>query len=1261
MRRPPDKDRNAVLSERDVVSSNSTLNTVFGGARQKSWMVGAGTPVRPTPRANISKAPVSQVSFAQRSMGSVLPSPAPSDEPSPILSNVIINDLRETPRETNTNENQRPSMLSNNRSTQDVRHLASEADLNATMASAAQSQISSPYLPARLQAVETQVPRAAEVQSPAPIDSQNLGATDMQSARPTNSSNPVSSQATDSPRLQNRANLPQDFQPTVTRNEAPTPSQVQSTPEQRPAPRPPPLRLAESTGGSPSVRYFPETGGQQLPSPGQINPMSPRTPSELPLPSTMVHQTRAYPSPVANPMHPYKRQRTQPPAMPSLEPRIALIDQHIESAGGMENLNNALERPRFQLLADACRTEDAFYVALHQIFCVWDLPDPSQITGIPDFPSSKTLLIAFKIIGQLIRENEGLAPNHKKWFARFPSPLADLMKTSEPYRRTVREVGIFLSKLATDWLTFSQNCTARQYPPLVDELVQRMGLLSPILQGVVFTAMRRNLGITDEPVGHKMEDVFKRDRKDHQTLANRYNTARPPTDKEIKERNQILANEYLLLRNQHFQARRPSGSTAGNPLNRLPTPVAPSTSNFQPTSLAVSQAEALQNPRRQNTSSPNIPGNWQPAARHPPPPVRMNSTSSPNPAVVAMTGRPPSVSSQNGYQNTPSPIPMQGLSMQSPVQQAFPMLRSNDNQVQPRQGQAYSPVNQNAVFHQNQPQNPDPRPQQTQLSTQQLQQLAAQQQYNVQQVQQQQQLQLQYQHPAQLQPQQVQLQFQHPAQQQQHPQYQHPAQHHQAATMQQHSQQQMQQVLNMNRAAQIRRDSTHFTDSQHRPVSRTNSVSSTGRRTPNGQSPRMVQGVIIDPGSRIVRQNQPHPLDRSLLPPLTMPPMQPISNPDITALHQAHLRSPILVVSRNSQVEKPQDDPSHRFYQTVRGFAFGPTAISKDSPITKFEFQISDDEFVRVARDHPTYPGKPNTRELKSGSLQYRLRCIQTRRDVTMCLTPDWVVTDTSWPDTTFLSFNRAQLELRRKYHHGKDLPVDVTPHVLNSGPNVMNRVTITTPKWRQKLKDVTYFFAVEVIEVFQHKQIMDTVVHFQRIPSSTTLDAIKKSLAPKDDDDDFAMVIGDLVIDLADPFTARIFEIPVRGSSCLHRECFDLETFLLTRNSKLKRPQQPCMPDIWKCPLCSKDARPYNLQVDEFLLSVREELASRNQLDVKAILISPDGNWKPRVEATPKRKASKHPYDDDSTDDEASQQRLPSVPAEKGNNRVVEVIDLDD
>jgi hypothetical protein len=252
---------------------------------------------------------------------------------------------------------------------------------------------------------------------------------------------------------------------------------------------------------------------------------------------------------------------------------------------------------------------------------------------------------------------------------------------------------------------------------------------------------------------------------------------------------------------------------------------------------------------------------------------------------------------------------------------------------------------------------------------------------------------------------------------------------------------------------------------------------------------------------------------------------------------------------------------------------------------------------------------------------------------------PDWVISDTVWPESIFIEINDCHLEVRRKIHHGKDLPIDITRFIAQPDPhyggNSLNTIQISVPRLRKQQKESWYFIAVEVIEVLQHDQILN-MVYEKRIPASETLAQIKKSMATTDDDDDFAMVVSDLSIDLADPFTARIFTTPARGTSCLHRECFDLETFLLTRNSKPKRPNQPSMIDVWKCPLCGKDARPYSLVIIDFLADVRKLLEMQENLDAKAILISADGTWRPKPEPQPlKRKASNELDDDETSDDD--------------------------
>lgn len=955
----------------------------------------------------------------------------------------------------------------------------------------------------------------------------------------------------------------------------------------------------------------------QLLSPVQAHAFSPSLPSALIPPDV-----QSYPTSNVFPQNPHKRQRTQLAVMPSLRQYTVLIEQHIASVGGSQNLND-LERPRMQLLEKACKNEDSFYVALHQLFCVWDF-EPNEVAQIAGFPDITVLRMAFKIVGTLIRENGQLAPINKNWFAMFPSHLADLLRTSEPYRNTVKDVGGFLEKLASDWDGLANECGLRKYPPLVDELVNRLGLLSPILQGVVFTAARRNIGVTEGEFANRMEAIFSQDQMEHQALAVRYHTARPPSSREVQDRNQNLKNEYLRAYNQFME--RQSAT-------RFPTPVVPSNGHFQ---LRSQQDQHNNNWQHSSQQQPFLQQQQQ---------QQQPSSGSPNPNMVAAR-RPQSVESQRAHPNTPSPVLLQGLTVNSPIQQGFQIRNSNPAYYPPTSGSFHQPsVQMTAPVQAQAPQMGTMSPQQHQVWLQ----------HQQQQQHQHQQQRMAMQHING----QPQLEF---IQQQQQ---------NQQIQMQQHILNQG--VASLNRAAS-RRESNTSIGMQQSMHSRTNSVSSGGRQTPiSGLARPLVP--MVDPRNlppmtyeqalqaNIAKYNTTPAMQRPLVPPLGyVQPSQP-TNPEYTALHQAHLRSPRLVAA-DTHPEMTQDDSSHRYYQAVKRFALLPTKINSSVAFSRLEFVVSAVDIALTAGDYLQGHGQVPLREFRNGTLQYRLRCVQTKKPDSKCSISDWVVRDTVWPESASLDINNHHLEIRRKNHHGKDLPIDITSYVRAAGPNIKNLISMSITRGRTKMREFSYYVAVEVIEILGHAEILD-LCQQSHIPASQTLDSIKRSLAGTDDeDDDFAMVVSDLAIDLADPFTARIFETPVRGINCLHRECFDLKTFLLTRNSKPKRPEQPCMIDVWKCPLCTKDARPYSLRIDDFLASVRSSLESQGLLDVKAIWIGPDGKWRPKIEE--RTGTADHDDSDDSSDGEGMNSRKQKVMREvnqvnKSKKATVEVIELDD
>jgi hypothetical protein len=363
-------------------------------------------------------------------------------------------------------------------------------------------------------------------------------------------------------------------------------------------------------------------------------------------------------------------------------------------------------------------------------------------------------------------------------------------------------------------------------------------------------------------------------------------------------------------------------------------------------------------------------------------------------------------------------------------------------------------------------------------------------------------------------------------------------------------------------------------------------------------------------------------------------PQQREPNPARFGLHQAHLRSPLLRAKSTKQ----------KLYQHVEGFLRAPARVSDAShKIEKWSFTLTSEAFERIPAILPDDTKVPAIRDVDEQSRLLRLRCVKWASEA-----PNehaWAIADTSWIRYSYFKLNGHSLEQRKKLHHGKDLPIDISPFV-KEGEN-----TLEIAVMRQR-KDESYRNYLVAIEVLAFKSLASIVKGCQennRITAPDMLARIQKKLSPNNDDDDFAIVESNLSINLFDPFSAsKMCDIPVRGRACLHYDCFDLDTFLQTRRSK----GDATVADQWKCPICNCDARPQHLIIDGFLESVRAKLYESGLQDTRAIIVDQDGSWKPKAEVRDPNSVQ----DRDTPDDDAgapNPQRQPSLHAE--------VIDLSD
>lgn len=296
-------------------------------------------------------------------------------------------------------------------------------------------------------------------------------------------------------------------------------------------------------------------------------------------------------------------------------------------------------------------------------------------------------------------------------------------------------------------------------------------------------------------------------------------------------------------------------------------------------------------------------------------------------------------------------------------------------------------------------------------------------------------------------------------------------------------------------------------------------------------------------------------------------------------------------------------------YYFWQGFVAEPQRVTNaNKAIQKLSFRLHAKELAAIARLLPTPPGAAERRAISEESKMIRLRCVQWPQGERPP-DHDWAVASNSWIPQSYFRFNGVSLQLRKKLHNGKDLPVDLTG-LVREGLNVLEVSVMSNAsdtKHRDYLLAVEYLGALSNAKIKQHCQE-------QAVSAAKTLGDIKRKLSSStiDNDDDMVVVESTLTINLRDPFSAsKMCDTPVRGRACLHNECFDLDTFLETRPKK----GDVTTADQWRCPICKADARPHTLIVDRFLVEVREELAQRGGLDTRAIEVNKEGRWQPKTE----------------------------------------------
>lgn len=828
---------------------------------------------------------------------------------------------------------------------------------------------------------------------------------------------------------------------------------------------------------------------------------------------------------------------TPPVQGPSMRSLVPLIDSQIHALGGQRSMRGTVEGPRLSLLRDACQQEDCFYIALHQVYCI-SSSEPGTTSALPLLgPEQRQGL---KIVGALLLPNSRMPVHIVGWFATFPCHIDPLLPSSEIYQAAYKRVMEWLPHFAQHWPQFKDICNRRHSPPLVDELDSYLRVSSKILQRVIATALHRSSWVGEEDQCYRTgEEIFLRNQKEYQQRLSHLNTTSPPTAAEVLAQNQQLIIQHQNIYSIHLQHVQQA------------TQFLPSQSGH----ASPGTDSSMLPPQHIQGSVPRH--NYRhtgPAQSHPQPRLAVarptTQTHSPSLPLGIDT-----LAAQRAWSATMGTMPIQPSTLITALQTnlALQCVRPGSST-----SAAYSPIVAGSSL--------PPAVQAMQA----MQHVATQE-------------------PHHRRTRSNQCQAQSPNFQEAQSPRVSDARVNSSATPSGHS----------TPPSQLQRRS-----SQQRPPQRPGPYSDSFRPylpTPPSSNLHFDSFGPCAPAQPSVSPSmsqQPNPRYSPLIPPLgysQLPPAQPI--PNTSALHQAHLRSPVLNVIKPSN--KVGNSP--KLFQYVKKLALNPKPLDQRLSSYAWGFCISAEEYQLRATDTRSPNGAPSQRTIRLGSQTYRLRCFEYTAINSGDHESQWFAAETTWPANVLICINAKDVEVRRKVHHGKDLPVDLTPYILE-GTNQLQMWVLRSPQEHEG--HICYSVGVEVIETTDYQRIKEGAT---TRASAETKALIKQSMSSSDPD---VQIVNDSVnVDLIDPYTARIFEVPARGKSCRHHQCFDLDTFLQTR--RCKHPDWPGLPDEWKCPICSADARPQNLLIDGFFIDVREELKKLNRLeDARAIVFEKSGEW---------------------------------------------------
>jgi len=182
------------------------------------------------------------------------------------------------------------------------------------------------------------------------------------------------------------------------------------------------------------------------------------------------------------------------------------------------------------------------------------------------------------------------------------------------------------------------------------------------------------------------------------------------------------------------------------------------------------------------------------------------------------------------------------------------------------------------------------------------------------------------------------------------------------------------------------------------------------------------------------------------------------------------------------------------------------------------------------------------------------------------------------------------------------NVPIDITQQT-DLKNSLQNTLKIT---WAEEPHE--YIAAVFVAQKLTWSELLVELNKRPLRASEKTKELIKKSIESDDD-----MGVDYMFANVKDPLSKTKMKLPARGMDCTHIQCFDAIQFLQMNEHK----------QTWACPLCKKNVKFEDIEVDEFFLNILQ--SSNLSTDSESIILLQDGSWTERksISNTPNSKES--------------------------------------